>query len=86
MGCSKINWWKGKVDESNTRVKFILSELNGALGTEMEMTDGVIGKYSELKTSIDDLILKKKAMIVLEAGEEAYRDAIKNKVQAEKRS
>ena len=73
----------GKVkDGYETRVNFILGELNKALGTELSMTDGVINKYNELSGSIDNLILKKKANIVLELQEERYKNAIKERASA----
>ena len=73
----------GKVKEGyEGRVSFILGELNNALGTEITMTDGVISKYSELKDSIDTLIEKKKAQIVLEAQEAGYKEAIQNRADA----
>lgn len=69
----------GKVNDSNKdRAQFILGELNEALGTEYTMTGNQIDKYNELSSSIDNLIAKKKAMIVLEAQEPAYKEAILN--------
>ena len=60
------------------RVQFILGELNEALGTEFELLDGHIAKYSELKGQIDSLIEKKRAQIIVEAQEEAYKEAVLN--------
>ncbi len=69
----------GKVNDSNKdRAQFILGELNEALGTEYTMTGNQIDQYAELRDSIDNLIAKKKAMIVLEAQEPAYKKAILN--------
>lgn len=73
----------GKIkDGYEARAKFILGELNNALGTEYSATDGVIAKYNELSGSIDNLILKKKANIILEAKEERYKTAINEKTKA----
>lgn len=73
----------GKVkDGYEARAKFILGELNEALGTEYKVTDGVIKKYDELSDKIDNLILKKKAEIILETQEERYKNAIKEKANA----
>lgn len=70
----------GKVKEGyETRANFILKELNSALGTEYKMTGNVIDGYENLMSTIDDLIAKKKAQIILEANEEKYKEAIKNK-------
>lgn len=73
----------GKVkDGYEARANFILGELNKALDTEYSLTDGVIHKYNELSGSIDNLILKKKANIILELQEERYKNAIKEKENA----
>lgn len=75
----------GVVDEKNrARASFILGELNNALGTEYSMTDGVINKYGDLCSSIDNLIAKKQSQILLEAHEEDYKQAILNKTDAVK--
>lgn len=74
----------GKVaDSDKARAQVILNELNGALGTEYSMTGNVIDKYDELTGSIDSLIQKKQAMLVLEAEEEAYKTSIIEKANAE---
>ena len=73
----------GKVkDGYEARAKFIVSELSDALGIEISLTDGVIEKYDELKNSIESVVLKKKAEIIMQAKEEAYTEAIKNRSQA----
>lgn len=67
----------GRVKEGyENRAQFIIGELNEALGTEYEMIDGQITKYDELKNQIDSLIEKKRAQIIVEAQEEAYKEAI----------
>ena len=53
-----------KADEE--RVKYILGELNSALGTEYSMTGNQIRNYQNLAAEIDNVIAKKKA--------EAYLD------------
>ena len=75
----------GVVNESNrARAEFILGELNNALGTEYSMTGLVIDNYNELTGAIDALIEKKKAELILQAEEEAYREAIINRADAER--
>lgn len=70
----------GEIKEGyEARVKFILNELNNALGTEYKATGDIIENYEKLKTSIDELIQKKKAQIILESQEEKYKEAINNK-------
>lgn len=73
----------GKVKEGyEARAQFILNELNEALGTEYKLNDNIIKSYEKMQDSIDELILKKKAQLILEADEEAYQEAIRNKTQA----
>lgn len=74
----------GNVQEGyEARADFILGELNSALGTEYKQVDGVIQEYGELTGSIDALLQKKQAEIILSAQEESYRQAIINRTQAE---
>lgn len=69
----------GNVKEGyEDRVNFILTTLNEACGTEMELIDGVIENYNEEKDAIESLIETKKAEAVLSASEEAYTEAIQN--------
>lgn len=73
----------GKVkDGYEARAKFILNQLNEALGTEYKLNGDIIDSYKELQDNIDELILKKKAQIILEANEDKYREAIENKNDA----
>lgn len=75
----------GKVkDGYEKRADFIVSTLNEALGTEISITDGVINKYGELTESIDKVIEKKKAQILLDAQEELYKQAIDGQASATK--
>lgn len=73
----------GKVKAGyEARTKFILGELNQALGTEYKLNNKNIEGYKKLKGEIDELILKKKAQIILEANEEKYKEAVTNKAKA----
>ena len=73
----------GRVKEGyESRVSFILNELNNALGTEYKLNGNIINSYQELEKEIDKLIEKKKAQIIFEAEEEKYKEAIKNQTQA----
>ena len=81
----------GLVDENGrvkdgyeARVSFILNELNNALGTEYSMIGNIIENYKNLSNSIDELIAKKRAQIVLEADEKKFSEAINNKTAAQK--
>lgn len=71
-------------DGYESRAKYILGELNQALGTEYSMTGNVIGQYKELKDNIDKLIVSKKAEATLDAYKEEYQTALKNKSEATK--
>ena len=69
----------GRVKEGyETRVQFILSQLNPALGLELGMVDGQVQGYKELRDNIDMLLEKKKAQIILEAQLPAYQEAVNN--------
>lgn len=75
---------EGRVDEKNRgRVDFILTQLNGALGTEYERVGDLISNYDTLKDSIDHVLLSKQTELLLGQGEEAYATAIKGRQQAE---
>ena len=74
----------GRVTEGyEARVKFILGELNSALGTEMQLNNGVIEGYDQLSGSISDLIQKKRAEIILEAQLPAYKEALTKLTEAQ---
>lgn len=73
----------GRVSELNKgRADFILGQLNDALGTEYKMNGNLIAQYDELTGSIEQAIEKKKASLLLEAYEEDYVAALKNKSAA----
>lgn len=70
----------GEVLEANQdRANFIITTLNEALGTEMELIDGVIENYNEEKAAIESLIETKRAEAILSANEELYTTAIQNR-------
>lgn len=69
---------KGYEDRANV----IVGLLSNALGIEIDVTDGVIQKYGELKQTINEVIQTKKAEAIQSAMEESYTDAIKNQTQA----
>ena len=73
----------GKVKEGyESRVDFILNQLNGALETEYKRNENVVDSYKDLQSEIDKTIEKKKAEIVLNAKEEKYKNAIENQTEA----
>lgn len=67
----------GKVKKGyEDRVSYILNELNKAYGLELEIVDGQVKGYKDLKNSINDVIASKKAEILLEANEALYAEAL----------
>lgn len=69
----------GKVKEGyEARASFITGQLADALGVEISYNDGIIEGYDNLKDSIDEVIQKKKAQIILDAQETGYAQAISN--------
>lgn len=73
----------GRVKEGyESRVSFILNELNGALETEYKLNGNVIEGYKNLQNEIDKTIEKKRAKIILDAEEEKYKQAIEKQEEA----
>lgn len=80
---SEIVDGNGKIKKGyEDRAAVITGILSDALGIEIQITDGVIQKYGELKQSIDDVIVSKKADAMLTALENDYTVAIQNKSAA----
>lgn len=67
------------------RANFIVNQLSEALGIEKEKIWEIIQANGDLGASIDQIIEKKKAEAILNANEEAYTAAIKEKDGALKR-
>ena len=73
----------GKVKKGyEDRANFIINQLAQSLGVEVSEIQKVIDKNGELGSSIDSLIQKKKAEVILNANEQAYTEAIQNKDNA----
>lgn len=73
----------GKVKEGyEARASFITGQLSQALGTEINMVDGVIQEYGKLQAEIDKTMEKKKAQIILDAQESMYKEAIAGQTDA----
>lgn len=82
---------KGLVDENGNvkegeeaRAKFILEQLNEALGTEYTKLSQIVDANGQIKDSVYEVIEAKKAQILMEAYEETYRQAVLNVAEAEK--
>lgn len=60
------------------RASYIAGELSDALGTEIELTDGVIQNYQETVGALDEVIAKKKAAALCASLEEDMAAAYKN--------
>lgn len=65
-----------------SRVDFILNQLNGALGTEYKRNEEIIEQYKKLQGEIDTTIEKKKAEIILEGKKEKYKKAVEEEGKA----
>ena len=73
----------GKVKKGyEQRASFITSTLSNALGIEIKNVGGVIQGYDKLKSTIDDVMEKKKAQIVLDSQETLYKQAIEGQTEA----
>jgi myosin heavy subunit len=73
----------GKVKKGyEERASFITSTLAEALGIEIKNVDGVIQKYGDLKSTIDEVMEKKKAQILLDSQESLYKEAIQGQTEA----
>lgn len=70
----------GKVkDGYEDRAKLITGKLAKALGIEINLTDGQIENYQELKRAVEEAIKAKKAEMLLNAYEEEYTEALKQR-------
>ena len=75
----------GKVKKGyEERAEMITTKLNDAMGLEIEMVGNTIKGYDDLTETFDEVITKKKAMLILESQEQAYIEALQNKEEAEK--
>lgn len=73
----------GKVKEGyEDRVKFILNQLNEALGTEYKLNGNIIKSYQDIRNEIDKTIEKKRAEIFLSGEEEKYKKALEERSKA----
>lgn len=73
----------GKVKKGyEARASFITSTLSNALGIEIKNVDGVIQGYDKLSKTIDDVMAKKKAQIILDSQETLYKQAIEGQTEA----
>lgn len=69
----------GKIKEGyEDRADYITSVLGDVTGAEIEITDGAVQKYGELRDTIQDVIDKKKAEAMLTAFDSSYNEAQKN--------
>ena len=55
------------------------------MGLEIEMVGNTIEGYDDLTETFDEVIAKKKAMLILESQEQAYIEALQKKEEAEKK-
>ena len=75
----------GKVKKGyEDRAEFILTEMANALGIEKQALMELRDENGKLGKSVEELIETKKQELLLEAMEDSYREAIKNKTEAQK--
>ena len=63
-------------------VSFILNELNQALGTEMQLVNGVVQNYESERDMIQQVLEKKRAEAIMMANQEAYTEAYTKRKEA----
>lgn len=66
------------------RVNYILNELNGALGTNISVEDGVIQEYTKEKQSLEELIQAQRNKANLDAYQSKYTTALQGIADARK--
>lgn len=73
----------GRVKEGyEQRASFIVTTLSDALGVELEMNDKQVKGMQNLRDSIQEVIEKKKAQIILDSQESMYAEAITKQGEA----
>lgn len=73
----------GKVKEGyEARADFITSKLSEAFDLEIDKTGNVIRNYDDLSKSIDAVMEKKRAQIILDSQESLYQEAITKQADA----
>jgi len=66
----------GNVKEADEeRVNYINSQLKDALGTQMELENGILQGYKDQQKEIDNLIKKREAEALMAAGADAFAEA-----------
>lgn len=74
----------GKVKENyEERAAFIVKELSEATGLEIEMNDGVIQSYQEIRREVSETLEIKKAEARLNAYRGDYEEAVRNEAKAQ---
>lgn len=63
----------------DNRAAWISEKLEGVTGTEIRLNGNVIQNYKDLKKSIDDVLIAKKAEAYYNAHESSYQEALSNK-------
>lgn len=77
----------GKVKEADQdRVRFILNELNNALGTEYKLVDGIVQGYKSMPEAIKASLDAEKARILLQPLQEDYTSALQKTNDTESES
>ena len=76
----------GKIKEGyEDRANYIVTKLNSALGTEIEINGNVIQSYKEIQNQIDQTILKAKASAIMTSKQELYTKATEELIECQKK-
>lgn len=66
------------------RADYITNELSEALGIEIQINDGIISKYNEVKEAIYKIIEAKRQEVIINAYEDEYAEALTHVEQAQR--
>ena len=76
----------GKIKEGyEDRANYIVTQLNSALGTEIEINGNVIKSYKDIQTEMDKTILKAKASAIITSEQELFNEATKKLTESQKK-
>lgn len=75
----KISDENGKIKKGyEERAKYIAEKLGKDYGVEIEIVEGVIQKYEELQTTMENVMKQKRANVILTSQQQLWENAIKD--------
>lgn len=72
------------MDGYHARADYITNELSEALGIEIEINDGIVSKYQEIRQAIDDVIASKRREAIINSYQAEYEEAVAGVTEAQK--